>query len=171
MRLQRGRHEVKLMVRYPEDERRSLVNFREIRIRDQQGNERPITEVAELTLRRGFSEINRVDQKRSITITADIDEATANSDLITSELQNVFMPQLLKAYPDVSVRWEGQREQSEESVGSLKVGFVVALLAMFILLVLQFQSYSQPFDHGHHPLWNDRSDLWTRLDGTAVDVL
>ncbi len=88
----------KLMVRYPEDERRSLVNFREIRIRDQQGNERPITEVAELTLRRGFSEINRVDQKRSITITADIDEATANSDLITSELQNVFMPQLLKAY-------------------------------------------------------------------------
>ncbi len=43
------------------------------------------------------------------------------------------------------MRWEGQREQSEESVGSLKVGFVVALLAMFILLVLQFQSYSQPF--------------------------
>ena len=62
MRLQRGRHEVKLMVRYPEAERRSLVDFREIRIRDQQGIERPIDEVAEITLRRGFSEINRVDQ-------------------------------------------------------------------------------------------------------------
>ncbi len=145
MRLQRGRHEVKLMVRYPEEERRNLVNFREIRVRDRLGNERPINEVAELTLRRGFSEINRVDQKRSITITADIDEVTANSQLITNELQNVFMPQLLKTYPNVSVRWEGQREQSQESVGSLKVGFVVAILAMFILLVLQFQSYSQPF--------------------------
>lgn len=144
MRLQRGRHEVKLMVRYPEEERRSLVNFREIRVRDASGAERPIEEIAEITLKRGFSEINRVDQKRSITITADIDEATANSDLITNELQNEFMPKLLAAYPDVQVRWEGQREQSQESVGSLKVGFGVALLAMFILLVLQFQSYSQP---------------------------
>ena len=69
MRLQRGRHEVKLMVRYPEQERRSLVNFREIRIRDLEGVERPIDEVAEVTLKRGFSEINRVNQQRSITIT------------------------------------------------------------------------------------------------------
>lgn len=144
MRLQRGRHEVKLMVRYPEEERRSLVNFREIRVRDASGAERPIEEVAEITLKRGFSEINRVNQKRSITITADIDEATANADLITNELQNEFMPKLLAAYPNVQVRWEGQREQSQESVGSLKVGFGVALLAMFVLLVLQFQSYSQP---------------------------
>ncbi len=145
MRLQRGRHEVKLMVRYPEEERRSLVNFREIRVRDREGVERPIAELAEVKLKRGFSEINRVDQQRSITISADIDEVAANSDLITNELQNVFMPKLLAAYPEVSVRWEGQREQSQESVGSLKIGFGVALLAMFILLVLQFQSYSQPF--------------------------
>jgi len=145
MRLQRGRHEVKLMVRYPEEERKSLVNFREIRVRDTAGVERAIDEVAEVTLKRGFSEINRVDQKRSITISADVDEATGNSDLITTELQNVFMPKLLEAYPGVTVRWEGQREQSNESVGSLKVGFGIALLAMFVLLVLQFQSYSQPF--------------------------
>ncbi|MGV3486426.1 MAG: efflux RND transporter permease subunit [Planctomycetaceae bacterium] len=145
MRLQRGRHEVKLMVRYPEQERRSLVDFREIRVRDAAGVERPIDEVAEVTLKRGFSEINRVDQQRSITITADLDEATANSELIANELQNEFMPKLLSAYPEVSVRWEGQREQSQESVGSLMIGFSVALVAMFVLLVLQFQSYSQPF--------------------------
>ena len=65
MRLQRGRHEVKLMVRYPEEERRSLVDFREIRVRTADGNERPITELAEIKLSRGFSEINRVDQMRS----------------------------------------------------------------------------------------------------------
>ncbi len=145
MRLQRGRHEVKLMVRYPEDERRSLVDFREIRIADSRGVQRPITEIAEVTPRRGFSEINRVDQLRSITISADLDETTANGELIADELQNVFMPKLLEAYPDVSVRWEGQREQSQESVGSLKIGFGVAIIAMFVLLVLQFQSYSQPF--------------------------
>jgi len=144
MRLQRGRHEVKLMVRYPEEERRSLVNFREIRVRDAMGVERPINEVAELTPKRGFSEINRVDQQRSITISADIDK-TANSDQITGVLQNEFMPKLLAAYPDIAVRWEGQREQSNESFGSLLVGFGIALIAMFVLLVLQFKSYAQPF--------------------------
>jgi len=144
MRLQRGRHEVKLMVRYPEAERRSLVNFREIRVRDRQGVERPINEVAELTANRGFSEINRLDQRRSITITADVDEALANSDLITTDLQKNFLPKLLADYPEISVKWQGQREQSQESVGSLKVGFGIAILAMFVLLVLQFKSYAQP---------------------------
>lgn len=144
MRLQRGRHEVKLMVRYPEEERTSLVNFREIRVRDQTGAERPIGEIAQVSTSRGFSEINRLDQRRSITITADVDEATANADLITSDLQDDFLPKLLADYPEISVKWQGQREQSQESVGSLKVGFGIAILAMFVLLVLQFKSYIQP---------------------------
>jgi multidrug efflux pump subunit AcrB len=144
MRIQRGRHEVKLMVRYPEEERRSLVNFREIRVRDAAGIERPINEVADLKLNQGFSEINRLDQRRSVTITADVDEAVANADLITADLQNNFLPTLLADYPEISVKWQGQREQSQESVGSLKVGFGIAIVAMFVLLVLQFKSYAQP---------------------------
>ncbi len=144
MRLQRGRHEVKLMVRYPEEERRSLVNFREIRVRDAAGIERPINEVADVKLNQGFSEINRLDQRRSVTITADIDEAVANADLITGDLQKNYLPNLLADYPEITVKWQGQREQSQESVGSLKVGFGIAILAMFVLLVLQFKSYAQP---------------------------
>lgn len=144
MRLQRGRHEVKLMVRYPEEERRSLVNFREIRVRDGSGAERPIGEVANVTLSRGFSEINRLDQQRSVRIMADVDEATANADRITGDLQKRFLPDLLAQYPEISIKWQGQREQSQESVGSLMVGFALALMGMFVLLVLQFKSYSQP---------------------------
>lgn len=144
MRLQRGRHEVKLMVRYPEEERRSLADFSEIRLRGSDGAERPITELAEVNVRRGFSEINRVNQKRSITITADLDESKANAEQIITQLRNEFMPQLMKKYPGISVRWEGQQEQSRESVGSLMVGFAVAITAMFVLLVLQFRSYFQP---------------------------
>ncbi|MCH1496563.1 MAG: efflux RND transporter permease subunit [Rubripirellula sp.] len=144
MRLQRGRHEVKLMVRYPEQERGSLVDFREIRVRTNDGQERPITELAEVNLSRGFSEINRVDQMRSVTISADLDETTANADLIITDLQRTFVPEMNKQFPSVSIRWEGQREQSNESVGSLMVGFGVAILAMYVLLVLQFRSYIQP---------------------------
>ncbi|TWU60287.1 Swarming motility protein SwrC [Rubripirellula tenax] len=144
MRLQRGRHEVKLMVRYPEDERRSLVDFREIRIQTPDGSQRPITELAEVNLNRGFSEINRVDQMRSVTISADLDETKANANLIIGELQQSFVPQLRAQYPDIAIRWEGQREQSNESVSSLMVGFGIAIVSMFVLLVLQFRSYIQP---------------------------
>ena len=144
MRLQRGRHEVKLMVRYPEEERENLVNFREIRVRDDSGNEHPIGELARVDLNRGFSEINRINQLRSVTISADLDETTANSELIINKLQSEFMPKLQEKYPGVSVRWEGQREQSRESVGSLMFGFAVAIMAMYVLLVLQFRSYIQP---------------------------
>lgn len=144
MRLQRGRHEVKLMVRHPKSERESLVDFREIRVQAMDGSQRPITEVAEVELSRGFSEINRVDQMRSITISADLDETRANADLIISELQSTFVPELQKEFPAIRVRWEGQREQSRESVGSLIVGFGIAIVAMFVLLVLQFRSYVQP---------------------------
>ncbi|MEM9826713.1 MAG: efflux RND transporter permease subunit [Planctomycetota bacterium] len=144
MRLQRGRHEVKLMVRYSEDERRSLVDFREIRIRTADGTERPITELADIKFSRGFSEINRVDQLRSITISADVDDSKNNADFIINELTEKYVPGLLADYPGVSIRWEGQREQSVESVGSLKRGFIAAMVAMYVLLVLQFRSYLQP---------------------------
>ncbi len=144
MRLQRGRHDVKLMVRYPQEERNNLVDFREIRVRTAGGSERPITELAEVQLSRGFSEINRVNQMRSITISADLDESTANGELIVGELQRNFIPELQRQYPAVDVLWEGQREQTVESVGSLLRGFGVAVLAMFVLLVLQFRSYAQP---------------------------
>ncbi len=144
MRLQRGRHEVKLMVRYPEDERTSLVNFRELRVTDRNGMTRPINELAQVDLQRGFSEINRVDQQRSITIAADLDETTANADEIIGVLKDNYMSQFKSMYPNVSVRWEGQQEQSRESMGSLAIGFFVAIMCMFVLLVLQFRSYAQP---------------------------
>ncbi|RMG36734.1 MAG: efflux RND transporter permease subunit [Planctomycetota bacterium] len=144
MRLQRGRHEVKLMVRYPEQERRSLARFDDIYVDPGDGIKRPITELAKLRIVRGYSEINRLDQRRSITITADVDEARANAAQVTADLQRTFIDDLLRRYPHVSVRWEGQHEQTIESIQSLFLGLVVALLAMFVLLTLEFNSYGQP---------------------------
>ncbi len=146
MRLQRGRHEVKLMVRYPDEERKTLASFDEIRVRTDDGKEYPITELADVTVRRGDSEINRVDQMRSITITSDLNEAVAgaNARKTVQDLRENFMPTLFEKYPNVRVRWEGQAEQTRESVGSMIRGLVIALLAMYVLLTMQFSSYLQP---------------------------
>ena len=145
MRIQRGRHEVKLMVRYPRNERSQLANFNEIRVRTDDGIERPLTELAEVDVVRGYSKINRLDQQRAITISANIDEAVGNARSVVQSLQRTFMRELLQRYPDVRVLWEGQQEQTQESVRSLFTGFGVALLAMFVLLSFQFKSYFQPF--------------------------
>ncbi|MEM7311628.1 MAG: efflux RND transporter permease subunit [Planctomycetota bacterium] len=144
MRLQRGRHEVKLMVRYPQEERGSLASFEEIRVRTADGTEYPLTELADVTVKRGYSEINRIDQKRSVTVTAGIKEQEANASQIVADMQGAFVAQLNKDFPNVSVRWEGQQEQTNESVNSLFVGFAVALMSMFVLLTVEFRSYVQP---------------------------
>ena len=144
MRLQRGRHEVKLMVRYPQAERRSLANFDDIWVRTNDGNERPLSEIAEIDVVRGNSEVNRLQQKRSITVSADLDEEQANASNIVRDLRTNFMPQLLAEYDGVQVVWEGQQEQTEESLNSLMAATVVALLVMFVLLTLEFKAYAQP---------------------------
>jgi multidrug efflux pump subunit AcrB len=145
MRLQRGRHEVKLMVRYPQHERRSLTKFEDIRVRAGDGAERPISELAGIRVAQGYSQITRQDQLRAITITADVDEDRANARNITSEMRTIHMPEILAKYPEVSVRWEGQAEQTRESIIGLIIGLAIALLAMFLLLTFEFRSYAQPF--------------------------
>ena len=144
MRVQRGRHEVKIMVRYPREARRRLAALDDVRIRLNDGIERPITELAEIEVVRGYSEINRVNQNRSITITADIDESVETADNVVKTFRENFEPKLLAEFPGLQLRWEGQQEQRRESIDSMKVGFCVALLAMYVLLAFEFKSFFQP---------------------------
>ena len=146
MRLQRGRHEVKLMVRYPREERRNFATLDDVRVEGPDGIKRPVTELAEISVQRGYSEINRLSQKRSITVMADIDvtRSSLTSSQVTGDMERRLMPDLLKDFPAVRVRWEGEQEQTFESLRSLGTGFIVALFAMFVLLTMEFKSYLQP---------------------------
>ncbi len=144
MRLQRGRHEVKLMVRYPMDERRSISDFNDLRVRGADNIERPITELADIAVTRGYSEINRLDQLRAITVSAEIDTAQGNAALVASNLRQTLVPELLEKYPNLRFRWEGQQQETAESFFSLVIGFTVAMFSMYLLLVFEFTSYLQP---------------------------
>lgn len=144
MRLQRGRHEVKLMVRHPSNERRSLADFQDLRVRGPDNVERPLAELADIKVTQGYSEINRLDQLRSITVSAELDTAKANASRIASDLKSELVPKLLARYPSLRFRWEGQQQETAESFNSLAIGFIVAMLAMYLLLVFEFQSYLQP---------------------------
>ncbi|MFN6110192.1 MAG: efflux RND transporter permease subunit [Planctomycetota bacterium] len=143
-RLQRGRHEVKLMVRYPKDERENLATLDSIRVRGNDGVERPIVELAEVSIQRGYQSINRIDQKRAITISGDVRPGGNSTELLNNFEKN-DMPAILAKYPAVSVKWEGQRQQNAESMMSLGVGAILAIFAMYLMLVFQMKSLLEPF--------------------------
>jgi multidrug efflux pump subunit AcrB len=144
VRIQRGRDDVKVMVRYSESERRSVGTIEDMRIRTPAGKEIPFWEVAEVTYGRGYSVVNRLDRRRQITVISDLDEGVANAERILEDLGNRFLPDLMKSYPGNSYTFEGQSQQSRESVGSLFRGFAIAILGIYLLLATQFRSYLQP---------------------------
>jgi HAE1 family hydrophobic/amphiphilic exporter-1 len=144
LRIQRGRDDVKVMVRYADDERRSLSGIEEMRIRTPQGHEVPIEEVAEIIPGRAYSIINRVDRKRTITVISDIDETIANASVIVNDLKMHFLPTLSQRYPGLSYDFEGQEKRTRESMDSIKAGYLLAMMGIFLLLASQFRSYIQP---------------------------
>ena len=148
-RLQIDRHEVKVMVRYPRKDRETRTTFEEIRVRDAQGHERPLVEIADVTHEQKLSEINRLDQLRSITVSADANSREVNVQELVSQMKTDFLPGLLEDYgqqygANFLVNWEGEQASNQESIESMKVGFVIALFCMYIVLTLQFKSYMQP---------------------------
>jgi len=144
LRIQRGRNDLKVMVRYTEKDRRRISSIEEMRLRTNDGQEIPIEEVAVITSGRAYSTIQRVDRKRVITVSSDLDEATANASKIVADLKDDFLPKLIKRFPGIKYDLEGQEKRTRESLGSLKKGFTLALMVMFLLLASQFRSYIQP---------------------------
>ncbi len=144
LRLQRGRNEVKVMVRYPEQDRRSLVGLEGLRIRTPQGGELPLERAATLEEGRGYAEIKRTDRKRVINVTASVDSQVANAQEILTQLRAGLLKELGHDYPGMSFDMEGEEKERRDSMASMATGFQLALFAIFALLAIPFRSYSQP---------------------------
>ena len=144
LRLQRERNEVKVMVRYPEKDRKSLWDLESMRIRTPDGGEVPLHTAASVSEGTGFSEINRSDRKRVINVTASVDSTVANAEEIIANLRETVLADLTKNYPGLTYDFEGEAKESKESFESMKAGFILALFAIYALLAIPFRSYSQP---------------------------
>jgi multidrug efflux pump subunit AcrB len=143
-RIQRGKHDIKVMVRYPEADRKSLGNLQSMRIRTPDGREIPIGEVAELGLGYGFPSINRIDGQRVINIQADANKAIANTTEINAELYGTVLPELLEDYPGVVSVKDGEARDFEELLPALVGGIIMVLVMIYSLLAIPFKSYLQP---------------------------
>ena len=152
-RLQRGRDEVKVMVRYPREERRSLEDVASLRIRTPDGSEIPFSTVAAPVEGRGYSSIYRSGRERGIIISADLDRNVPDVDanMVVGLLTRPdngdgggVLTRLQRDFPDIAWSFEGEQQNQRENLRDIAVGGGLALLAIYVLLAIPLRSYVQP---------------------------
>ncbi len=144
LRIQRGPDEVKVMVRYPLEERRSMAAIENMRIRTRTGAQIPLIQAADIEDGRGFSTIKRIDRRRVITISAQIDKDRASPTEIIGELRQGILPELMADYPGLTFDLEGRSRDEQESMAGMTTAFGFGLLIIYGLLAIPFRSFMQP---------------------------
>ena len=143
-RVQRGESEVRVMVRYPRDERQSIGNLENMWVQLPDGRQASFGSVAQFSWEKGFASIRRENSKRLLRVTANVNTNVVAGGEISSELSRNFLPQLVNRYP--SLDWELVGSSRDESEGLLEFGkrFLIAIVLIYILLAIPLRSYLQP---------------------------
>ncbi|MFV1994276.1 MAG: efflux RND transporter permease subunit, partial [Verrucomicrobiales bacterium] len=142
-RIQRERHEIRIMLRYPESDRRTLASLEAMRVRTPGGDEVPFNSVASATLGKSFPSIRRIDRNRTINVTADANKKTANIDFIQTGIA-LYLDELVREFPGMSYSFEGEAREARESAGAARLGWVIILFGIYAMLAIPFRSYVQP---------------------------
>ena len=143
-RIQRGRDDIRVMVRYPEEDRRTLATLESMRIRTPEGGEVPFSVVGETVAGRGFSTIERTNRNRTVNVVADVDLEIANANEVLADVEATVLPALLADYRGMTYSLAGEQEQQRETLGGLSQSFIIALFVIYALLAVPFRSYLQP---------------------------
>jgi multidrug efflux pump subunit AcrB len=143
-RIQRGKDDIRVMVRFPEHERRSLGDLESMRIRTSEGIEVPFSSVARASLARGYTTIRRVDGQRMVGVKADVNRSITTPEAVIKEIKRQELADIVKRHPGVSYGLAGEAEEYSESLGGLASTAFLALLLIYALLAIPLQSYLQP---------------------------
>ncbi len=143
-RVQRGRDEVKVMVRYPEDDRRQLDTLRQMRVRADDGTALPLSIVAETTFGDSLAQIERADYNRIVSVQAAVDQTVTSGDDVLARLSAEFFPDLSAEFPTVNIALRGRAEERGRSLTSLANGLKLSVILIYILLAIPLKSYIKP---------------------------
>jgi multidrug efflux pump subunit AcrB len=144
LRVQRGRDEIRVMVRLPESERDALADLADFHIRTPAGARIPLAEVADLSMGTGSSAINRRDRSRVVTITAEVNEDIVPAGDVIAALETEVLPRLMSELPGLRASFEGEQREQADAVAAIRRGFIIAIFLIFALLAIPFRSYTQP---------------------------
>jgi len=142
-RIQRGRDDVRVMVRLPIDERRSVADLKDILINTPSGGTVPLSHVATLVPGQSPSSIYRIDRYRTLNVTADVEKSNTNMTVLQADLKS-YLDELMQQFPGADYSLEGEAKEQRESFGSLAWGLVFVFFIIYALLAIPFKSYMQP---------------------------
>jgi len=143
-RIQRGRDDIRVMVRYPLNERGNLADLDELLVRTPEGEQARFGDIATAHWGRSPSTIYHVAQERAVNVIADIDKTSVNMTLLSEDLSD-YLDELLLQYPRVQASLEGEAKEQRDSFVTMLWGGAIVLFGIYTLLAIPFASYSQPF--------------------------
>ena len=143
-RIQRGKDELKVMVRYPEEQRKSVADLENMRIRTPNGEEVPFSSVADIEFGESYSSIRRLNRERTVTVSANIDPDRVEPQEVIRSIRDNFIPSLLARHPGVSFDLEGASEEEQKFIRNLSIASIAALFLIYALIAIPLHSYSQP---------------------------
>jgi multidrug efflux pump subunit AcrB len=143
-RFQRGNDEIEVRVRYPESKRQNPLDVINARVRTAQGDVIPLSSIVNFSYGYTRDTITRIDGKRAIYISSDVDKDQFSATELVSILKKSLVPQLERNYPELSIHFAGEAEQQAETTSSMEIMFIMALLMIYILLAVPLKSYVQP---------------------------
>ena len=143
-RVQRDQDDVKVMVRFPESERKSIGNLEDMYIRTPDGSQVPFYSVASFEIGRGYSAINRLDGRRIVSVTADVDRGQVSPEEVAADIGRVLLPKFRDAFPDIDLSMGGEQEERTTALGGLFIGALFSLVVIYGLLAIPLKSYLQP---------------------------
>ncbi|RMG45591.1 MAG: efflux RND transporter permease subunit, partial [Candidatus Dadabacteria bacterium] len=144
LRQQRGRSEVKVMVRLPLEERKTEQTLDQFVVTLPDGSEMALSDAVIAKRGHSYTAINRRNGRRIVTVTADVDQNLANANQINNTIMETEIPKLQKKYPGLSYSLGGEQEAQRDTMGALGTGFLITLFVLYALLAMPFKSYLQP---------------------------
>jgi len=170
-RLQVGKDEVRVWVRYPKEDRISIGQLEQMKIKTKAG-EYPLAELADYKIERGPVNINRYNGKREIRIDAQLVDPYAPIPPILERIEKEIVPLISVYYPGVTVDYQGQSRDSAEAMSDLMSAYIIAFIIIVALIILHFRSNLQAFTillmTMHTDAAEKRRHHWIKKDGLAI---
>ena len=143
-RIQRGREEIRVYVRYPESARADLESLDDFRVSLPSGDRAPLLTVASVEESRAYSSIERIDGRRVVTVSANVDETISTPNIANARILESVMPELQRDFP--GLRWvqAGSTREQNEDLADIGSAFVIVLLIIYAMIATQLRSYLQP---------------------------
>lgn len=144
-RVQRGRDEIRVMVRLPKNERDNLELLKKTYIPLPNGGQALLASMVDIHFERGYTQIDRVNGQRIISLLGDIDETIRTTDEVTNAIDKKIMPEAMRMFQGLSYSYEGRARERAEDLSSLKTNTMISVFVIFSMLVMQLRGYAMPF--------------------------